>query len=84
MAWVWTGNIFLTWGGYNLSTALNDGAKYDPVSNSWLSISTTNAPTARYDHTAVWTGTEMILWGGWNGTDIYNDGFKMTPADNWP
>ena len=32
--------------------------------NTWTATSTTNAPTARFGHTAVWTGSEMIVWGG--------------------
>jgi hypothetical protein len=32
--------------------------------NTWTRTTLTNAPTARYIHTAVWTGSEMIVWGG--------------------
>ena len=32
--------------------------------NTWTATSTTNAPAARFRHTAVWTGSEMIVWGG--------------------
>ena len=34
------------------------------VDDTWTATSTTNAPEARYYHTAVWTGSEMIVWGG--------------------
>ena len=43
---------------------LNTGGRYNPGTDSWTATSTTNAPTARYVHTAVWTGSEMIVWGG--------------------
>jgi len=43
---------------------LNTGGRYNPGTDSWTTTSTTNAPTARADHTAVWTGSEMIVWGG--------------------
>src|SRR5882724_6527058 len=43
--------------------AISDGAS-GCIDDSWTATSTTNAPTARYGHTAVWTGTEMIVWGG--------------------
>src|SRR5207249_5375031 len=33
--------------------------------SNWAATSTTNAPSARYLHTAVWTGSEMIVWGGY-------------------
>ena len=40
----------------------------------WTPISTTNAPEARYGHTAIWTGSEMIVWGG----NIVDPGFTNT------
>ena len=36
--------------------------------DTWTPTSTTNAPGARSNHTAVWTGSEMIVWGGYNGS----------------
>ena len=36
--------------------------------DTWTATSSTNAPVARYNHTAVWTGSEMIVWGGYNGS----------------
>ena len=35
-----------------------------PCTDQWGATSTTNAPSARFSHTAVWTGSEMIVWGG--------------------
>src|SRR5438132_10910383 len=32
--------------------------------DTWTATSTTDAPSARFFHTAVWTGSEMIIWGG--------------------
>ena len=46
------------------SNVLNTGGRYNPSTDSWTATSTTNAPSARADHTAVWTGSEMIVWGG--------------------
>ena len=43
---------------------LNTGGRYNPGTDSWTATSTTNAPAARWGHTAVWTGSEMIVWGG--------------------
>ena len=43
---------------------VNDGAAYDPVSDTWTPISTTNAPEARWGHVAVWSSLGMIVWGG--------------------
>jgi hypothetical protein len=40
-----------------------DGARYDPKTDTWSSLSITDAPTPRAEHSAVWTGSEMIVWG---------------------
>ena len=66
---VWTGNEMIVWGGETHDQFLNytnfdTGGRYNPSTDSWTATSTTNAPDARADHTAVWTGTEMIVWGG--------------------
>lgn len=62
----WTGTEMIVWGGRGKSASefYNDGARYDPATNSWTSMSTVDAPTARNGHTAVWTGTELIVWAG--------------------
>lgn len=69
---VWTGTDLIVWGGTitNMSppsgvdATFNDGAKFNPMTGVWTHLSTSNAPSGRYGHTAVWTGTEMIVWGG--------------------
>ena len=43
---------------------MNTGGRYHPAGNSWTAVTTTGAPAARRNHTAVWTGSEMIVWGG--------------------
>ena len=64
---VWTGNEMLIWGGRYLPdyTFLNDGAAYDPATDSWTPIQMRNAPSPRAGQAAVWSGEEMIVWGGW-------------------
>ncbi len=65
---VWTGTEMIIWGGNGDTTGdpapLGSGARYDPEKNEWTAVSTTNAPSPRFSHTAVWTGSEMIVWGG--------------------
>ena len=61
---MWTGSEMIVWGGMPIYGYLNNGGRYDPATDSWTPTSTTNAPDARYSHTAVWTGNEMIVWGG--------------------
>jgi len=85
---IWTGTEMIVWGGYNngYSLYLDTGGRYNPVTNSWAPISTTNAPSARRNHTAVWTGTEMIVWGGNNDVwgNNYNTGGRYNPVtDSW-
>ena len=77
---IWTGTEMIIWGGTTAGfsgAVLNTGAKYNPLTNIWTPISTTNAPTARTWHTAIWTGTEMIIWGGETNT-----GAKYNPSTN--
>ena len=69
---IWTGTQMIVWGGQNGNdaavggTIFGDGAIYTPATNSWtyLPAGAANAPSARFNHTAVWTGTQMIIWGG--------------------
>src|SRR4029077_18388645 len=63
----------------------NTGGRYNPSTDSWTATSATNAPTARYTHTAVWTGSEMILWGGTigSGTNFTTGGRYNPGTDSW-
>ncbi len=89
---VWTGSRMLVWGGnttYDVgsgNTPTNTGGLYSPVTDSWTSISTTNAASARAWHGAVWTGTKMVVWGGFNRTtDTYlnTGGIYDLATDTW-
>src|SRR5580765_987152 len=54
------------------------------IDDTWTGTSTTNAPEARLDHTAVWTGSEMIVSGGADGFVDLNTGGRYDPStDNW-
>jgi hypothetical protein len=65
---VWNGSEMIVWGGIFCFPCVdfNNGGRYDPGTESWVSTSTANAPFARDHHTAVWAGSEMIAWGGYN------------------
>ena len=54
----------IIWGGLDPFFLLGTGGRYNPSNDSWTATTTTDAPTARWAHTAVWTGSEMIVWGG--------------------
>jgi hypothetical protein len=83
---VWTGSEMIVWGGFSPSggTYFNTGGKYSPATDSWTPTSTTNAPSARYIHTAVWTRSEMTIWGGGGVSGNVDTGGRYDPAtDGW-
>ena len=64
---VWTGTEMIVWGGRSAFAAAsnkNDGAIYNPATDTWRTMSTEGAPNARSQMAAVWTGQEAIFWGG--------------------
>jgi N-acetylneuraminic acid mutarotase len=82
---VWTGSEMIIWGGLGTSGTnwLNSGGRYSPATDTWSPVTTTDAPTARNQHTAVWTGTEMIIWGGQVATNIPSGaGARYNPNDD--
>jgi N-acetylneuraminic acid mutarotase len=79
---VWTGSEMMVWGGYDGSSDVNTGGRYDPATDSWMSTSISNAPIGRWLHTAVWTGSEIIIWGGGDGTHFLNTGGRYDPTDD--
>src|SRR4029450_12107981 len=52
------------WGGISLGNYVNDGAFYDPRTNTWTPISTTNAPSPRLFFASGWDSTNLFIWGG--------------------
>src|SRR5207253_2262846 len=48
----------------------------------WVATSLTNAPSARYYHTAVWSGSQMIVWGGVVNGSPANTGGRYNPGTN--
>jgi hypothetical protein len=81
---IWTGNYMIVWGGSAGGSPLEDGAAYDPATDTWTPLSSENAPGNRQDHTAVWTGEEMLIIGGVNGADDLADGYAYSPTgDTW-
>jgi len=82
---VWTGTRMVVWGGsgWTSGTYFNTGAVYNPSSGTWTSMTTTDAPTGRQDHTAVWDGTRMIVWGGQRSATYYGTGGRYLPGSTW-
>lgn len=78
-------NTLLVWGGQISSTlgiVTGDGARFDPLTNSWTAINTVGAPVERRFHSASWSGTEMIVFGGTNNDGTLNSGGKYNPVTN--
>jgi N-acetylneuraminic acid mutarotase len=74
------------WGGFNSKQALDDGKLYDPVEDSWRSVSAEGALEARGRTATVWTGKEVIIWGGCSRDEkrYFQDGARYNPAtDTW-
>src|SRR6266853_5508 len=86
------GSAWVTEGlGRSVATSSKDAAYTLPeipedippcTDDTWTATNLTNAPFARYYHTAVWTGNEMIVWGGYNGQTALNTGGRYNPATN--
>jgi N-acetylneuraminic acid mutarotase len=85
---VWTGNEMIVWGGEGNGgpyRQVNDGGRYNPLTDSWVATNMANVPSPREQHRAVWTGTEMVVWGGFSDPDIwFNTGGRYNPStDSW-
>jgi hypothetical protein len=91
---VWDDSEVIIFGGYGYgygfaNACLNTGMKYCLSNNTLSGISTSSAPFARQNHSAVWDGQTMIVWGGQNtaygyGYGYLNDGARYSPAtDTW-
>jgi hypothetical protein len=74
---VWTGTEMIVWNGAG-------GARYDPATDTWHSVSTDGAPENRNGHFAVWTGSKMIVWGGFKpGAFLASGGIYDPTTDSW-
>src|SRR5207248_590597 len=76
--------------GTSVATSSTDAAYTIPeipediqcTDDTWTATNLTNAPIARYLHTAVWTGSEMIVWGGTDPVHYLNTGERFNPTTN--
>lgn len=81
---LWTGTELLNWGGwFNDTGEYNYGSRYNPATNTWKKISSTNALFA-YDPvpTVVWTGSQMIVMPHLEGSHGFLEPpYSYTPSD---
>lgn len=91
MAYAWTGRELLIWGGgtsTSTPTTFDDGAAYDPASNSWRKLASSPLD-ARRDAKAMWVSGRFVVLGGQPAIVIetrraYFDGASYDPvADRW-
>lgn len=75
------GQRLLIFGGDSGSAAIASGAALQMPGNLWSipALSSSGAPSARYDAAAVWTGTKMVVFGGFDGTGMAAGGAMLTP-----
>src|SRR5205807_773388 len=65
--WDPTNAQMLVFGGFGVSSLLNDLWAYRPATNAWVLLSPSGAPpSARQGHTAVWdtANAQMLVFGG--------------------
>src|SRR5262249_14840655 len=53
---VWTGSRMIVWGGYGttIGSPVSGGGLYDPLTDTWTAMDTSNAPSSRREAEAVW------------------------------
>jgi len=84
---VWSGSELIVWGGtLDGYSPLSDGARYNPVSDTWTPMAPAPASPqtpwgksmrdGRFGHAAVWTPEGMFVWGGADGYD--NQGQELS------
>lgn len=84
---VWTGSEMIVCGGANVASGgsssnyFSDGARYNPISNTWTSIPNSGIES-RVWHTAVWTGSNMIIFGGDAPGLRFSNGAIYEPVSN--
>ncbi len=80
---VWTGTEFFVWGGDD-GGRFDDGALYNPATNTWRDVATDGRPSARAGFHAYWIGAEVLVYGGEDGGTIRQSGGLFNPAtDTW-
>lgn len=68
---IWTGEEVFVWGGQyyinfdkNSQYQIGSGGLFNPVTKTWRTVSSVNAPSKRQSHLMAWTGQEVLVWGG--------------------
>jgi N-acetylneuraminic acid mutarotase len=89
----WTGKEMIVWGGYYYTNFLdtvflNDGARYNPETDTWTRMTNHGFTFPAAFATATWTGKELLVAGGLSeaGPNLYyvNTIYSYNPTnDGW-
>lgn len=80
---VWTGSRVIIFGGgpSGSGDGINDGAEYDPASDTWSSLNPPGPPSAgRRRPIAFWTGSLVVIWGGEANGAPLSSGLRYNPT----
>ncbi|MFO0760406.1 MAG: kelch repeat-containing protein [Byssovorax sp.] len=82
--WDPTDHLMIVWGGSDGNKALDTGGVYDPKTRMWTKTSMVDAPSPRFNATAVWddVNKNMIVWGGQNNGQALGNGALFDPKTN--
>jgi len=82
---VWTGSEMIVWGGWNGSSYLKSGGKYNPATDSWTATNSSSAPDGRRAFGGVWQADEgnLYVWGGYGGAALDTGGIYTPGSDSW-
>lgn len=80
---VWTGTELVACGGY-FTNASNNGFRYNPATNTWSGIPTTNQPAARVEFAMHYINGRVVVWGGQNlvTVNVFGTGSMLDLATN--
>jgi hypothetical protein len=84
---LWTGKEIIIWGGSFGSNGLSSGARFDPKTNTWQTMTLVDVPHPYLGgNSAVWAGepvNRMIVFGG-SFPPLNQDGGMYDPeTDRW-
>jgi hypothetical protein len=85
---VWSGSELILWGGCRAEPGttyaicdVTAGARYNPTTDTWRSMSQSGAPSVGVTRALQWIGNRMFAWGGSTGS---NAAALYDPvADHW-
>jgi hypothetical protein len=82
----WDGRELMVWGGGSgteqRAGPFGVGARYDPATDSWASMTAEGAPSARARAFGGWTEEGLLVWGTHDG-DLTDGALYRPETDSW-